>query len=210
MVSPTTAPTTAAAPTAMGLTASSWWDASNAALTRTISPGSGMPRLSMPMTPPTMKYTASGGIVCSSESTVTPPTMPDHRVACGTMGYEAADNPHRRGAAHRRRGQRVWRAAPSPGLEPTQPVNRPRRRRRRVRPEHDSAPSAGRRHGGDGADTYPRSDHARDSGEDRGGSAGGDQSAQRVAHPVGCGGRRHEHGRHGRHGRSSHHEQAEL
>ena len=40
-----------------------------AALTRMISPGSGMPRLSKPITRPTVRYTASGGMVCSSAST---------------------------------------------------------------------------------------------------------------------------------------------
>src|ERR1700686_2437329 len=60
--SPTTAPMTAATPTPIGLISAAWWDASNAALTRTISPGSGMPRLSSPMTAPTVASTAGGGM----------------------------------------------------------------------------------------------------------------------------------------------------
>src|SRR5580704_1663969 len=68
--SPITAPITAAAPTPTGLTASSCRDDSSAALTRTISPGSGMPRLSSPTTTPTTTYTVSGGMDCKRASTV--------------------------------------------------------------------------------------------------------------------------------------------
>ena len=53
-----------------GDTSSSCRDDSSAALTSTISPGRGMPRLSKPITMPTVRYTNSGGIVSSSESTV--------------------------------------------------------------------------------------------------------------------------------------------
>lgn len=52
MESPTTAPALAQAPRMIGST-SPCWDDSSAAETRTISPGSGMPRLSSPMTPAT-------------------------------------------------------------------------------------------------------------------------------------------------------------
>src|ERR1700723_3023581 len=75
--SPTTAPMTAATPTPIGLISAAWWDASNAALTRTISPGSGMPRLSSPMTAPTVASTAGAGMAVNRESTFTGRTMPD-------------------------------------------------------------------------------------------------------------------------------------
>ena len=78
MVSPTIAPSVAAAPTPTGLMSSVWREASSAALTSAISPGSGMPRLSRPMTSPTMRYTANGGIVSSNASTFTLLRMP-HR-----------------------------------------------------------------------------------------------------------------------------------
>ena len=55
MVSPMTAPRVAATPTHTGLISSVWRDASNAALTSAISPGNGIPRLSMPITAPTMR-----------------------------------------------------------------------------------------------------------------------------------------------------------
>ncbi|KEF20759.1 hypothetical protein DF18_10155 [Streptomyces rimosus] len=58
------APADAQAPSTSGLMWS-WVAASSAELTRTISPGSGMPRLSRPMTNPTMRYTLTAGIVSS-------------------------------------------------------------------------------------------------------------------------------------------------
>src|SRR5437879_6501700 len=70
------APVVAATPTHTGLMSRVLRDASSAALTRAISPGSGMPRLSRPMIPPTIRYTAIGGIVCRISSTFTPLTMP--------------------------------------------------------------------------------------------------------------------------------------
>src|SRR5262249_50168904 len=82
IVSPMMAPIVAAAPTATGLMSSVCREASSAALTSAISPGSGIPRLSMPMTAPTTRYTASGGIVCSTASTFTPLRLPfDWRIS---------------------------------------------------------------------------------------------------------------------------------
>src|SRR5690242_21166191 len=70
------APIVAEAPTATGSMSRVWRDASSAALTSAISPGSGMPRLSRPMIPPTTRYTAIGGIVWRISSTFTQVTMP--------------------------------------------------------------------------------------------------------------------------------------
>ena len=60
-----------ATPTQTGEITASGREDSTAALTSTISPGSGTPRLSIPTTSPTVRYTASGGIVRSRASTVT-------------------------------------------------------------------------------------------------------------------------------------------
>ena len=65
------APRAAAAATPTGLMSTLWRDASSAALTRAISPGSGMPRLSIPMTAATTRYAAIGGIVCRIASMFT-------------------------------------------------------------------------------------------------------------------------------------------
>lgn len=58
MAYPIESPTTAPAEAQMPSTSGSMWpccEASSAALTRTISPGSGIPRLSTPMTTPTRR-----------------------------------------------------------------------------------------------------------------------------------------------------------
>src|SRR6476620_9259279 len=92
IVSPTMAPMVAAAATPTGLMSRVWRDDSSAALTSAISPGNGMPRLSTPMTAPTMRYTASGGIVCRKASMSTALTMPLVGVCrgCGEMFMQAA------------------------------------------------------------------------------------------------------------------------
>src|SRR3954469_21188527 len=76
IVSPTIAPMVAAVATPTGLMSGVWRGDKRGALTSAISPGNGMPRLSMPMTVPTMRYTASGGTVCRKPSMSTALTMP--------------------------------------------------------------------------------------------------------------------------------------
>src|SRR3954468_551584 len=86
IVSPTMAPMVAAVATPTGLMSRVWRDDSRAALTSAISPGNGMPRLSTPMTVPTMRYTASGGIVCRKPSMSTALTIPLVGVRRAVMG----------------------------------------------------------------------------------------------------------------------------
>ena len=74
------APIVAAAPTHTGLMSRVCRDASSAALTSAISPGSGMPRLSIPMIRPTTTYTASGGMDSRIDSTF---TRQECRIDCG-------------------------------------------------------------------------------------------------------------------------------
>ncbi len=62
--SPTTAPTVAQVPRISG-SMCPCCEASSAELTRTISPGSGIPRLSSPMTTPTRRYTLTAGTLSS-------------------------------------------------------------------------------------------------------------------------------------------------
>ena len=69
--SPTIAPMMAATPTQTGLMSRFSREDSSAALTSAISPGRGIPRLSSPMTSPTVRYTASAGMDSRNGSIVT-------------------------------------------------------------------------------------------------------------------------------------------
>src|SRR5689334_5444951 len=70
MLSPMMAPALATTPTHNGLRFG-WLRVSKAALTSTTSPGSGIPRLSIMITAPTIRYTESGGIASSHWSMCT-------------------------------------------------------------------------------------------------------------------------------------------
>src|SRR3979490_979148 len=90
MLSPTMAPELARTPIHSGLSA--WLcDARRAALTSTISPGSGIPRLSVLMPKPTIRYTDIGGIACNHASTTSFPFVRSPRNACLPQGTGTPD-----------------------------------------------------------------------------------------------------------------------